>query len=204
MDFTYYSYVDGPVPVEQQATNQRQTMSTAATSKRSARSTTASDAPQDDDDGCSQMMIHDLPNGILQNILGYLPLTSRAHLSSSGNKLLYDLVQSFNHNLITSHSPSSSSQDALFNAQREELINIIEKRKWLPKDNDDSETILHRLTKGDHLATPDQVIFNTHGWDSDEYKSDKKYKRKFKRVDHTSVYGIFHINLPRRDGKHLH
>src|SRR6056300_1624745 len=103
-------------------------------------STAASDAPQEDgghddeDDDCSQ--IYDLPNGILQTILGYLPLTSRAHLSCSGNKLLYDLVQSFNYNLITTHSPSS--QDAVFNAQRGELINIIEKRKWLPKDNNDN------------------------------------------------------------------
>jgi hypothetical protein len=144
------------------------------------RSTTAaSDAHHHHDDDCSQ--IFDLPTGILQNILGYLPLTSRAHLSCSGNKLLYDLVQSFNYNLITTHSPSSSSQDAVFNAKRGELINIIEKCKWLPNDNDDNnKSHLHRLTKGDHLAIPDQVIFNTHGWDSDEYNSDTKYKRKFK------------------------
>jgi hypothetical protein len=161
-------------------------MSTAAMSKRT-RSTTASDTPQDDhhddDDDCSQM-IHDLPTGILQNILGYLPLTSRAHLSCSGNKLLYDLVQSFNYNLITTYHSPSSSQDAVFNAQREELINIIEKRKWLRKDNNDNnnnyKSHLHRLIKGDHLAIPDQVIFNTHGWDSDEYNSGDKYKRKFK------------------------
>lgn len=171
----------------------------------------AADAPQDDhrhDD-------NDLPTGILQNILGYLPLTSRAHLSCSGNKLLYNLVQSFHHNLITTHSPS---QDAVFNAQRDELINVIEKCKWLPKDNDDNNnnyiSHLHRLTKGDHLAIPDQVILNTHGWDSDEYNSDKKYKRKFKFYsdgklidDHLWVlysdyrYSFEIFNLDTRSGK---
>ncbi len=79
------SYVDA---LWRQIKNQRQTMtmSTAATSKRVRSTTAASDAPQDGghhEDDCSQ--IYDLPTGILQNILGYLPLTSRANLSCSGN-----------------------------------------------------------------------------------------------------------------------
>ena len=180
-------------------------------------STAAASDPQDDhrhdDNDCRQ--ISDLPTGILQNILGYLPLTSRANLSCSGNKLLYNLVQSFHHNLITTHS-LSSSQDAVFNAQREELINIIEKRKWLAKDIDDSNNYisnLHRLTKGDHLAIPYQVILNTHGWDSDEYKSDK-YRRGYKFYsdgklidDHLWVlysdywYSFEIFNLDTRSGK---
>lgn len=127
-----------------------------------------------------------LPPDVLRRILCTLLLSQRVKLRKSGYAALAEAVAEFDSELLRSvfevessrEAPSTTGDDAIFDALRREMVDTVSKKRWLdstsgitnnsdcthPKDR---PCHLRRLTKGDFNAPVDDLN-----------KSTRKYRRE--------------------------